>query len=91
MTIALLGLLAVWAATMVLALALCRTAAAGDRGMLDAQRAAALGADPEPRMPFANLEWAKGQRKRYRTTAAREPAAPSASGAPPASARQPTH
>jgi hypothetical protein len=32
--------------------------------------------DPELPIPFANLEWAKGQRKRHGITGAREPARP---------------
>jgi hypothetical protein len=77
--VALLGIVAVWAAAMVVALALCGMAAAGDRAIVDGERTEALRAGPELPMPFANLEWTKGQRKRHGTTGAREPATPSAS------------
>jgi hypothetical protein len=87
--LALLGIVAVWAAAMVIALALCGMAAAGDRTIVDGATEA-LRARPELPMPFANLEWPTGQRRRYGTSGAREPAAPaSASGTPRASARAP--
>ncbi len=89
--VALLGIVAVWAAAMVVALALCGMAAAGDRAIVDGERTEALKAGPELPMPFANLEWTKGQRKRHGTTGAREPATPSASTTPRATARQPAH
>jgi hypothetical protein len=85
--VALLGIVAVWAAAMVVALALCGMAAAGDRAIVDGERTEALRAGPELPMPFANLEWTKGQRKRHGTTGAREPATPSASTTPRATAR----
>ena len=87
--VAVLGIVAVWAAAMVVALALCGMAAAGDRAIVDGATEA-LGARPELPMPFANLEWPK-QRKRYGTTGAREPGAPSPSSTPRATARQPAH
>jgi hypothetical protein len=86
--VALLGIVAVWAVGMVTALAFCRAAAAGDR-MVDGKRTAPLGAEPELPIPFANLEWAKGQRERHGITGAREPATPSASAIPRATAPQP--
>jgi hypothetical protein len=46
--IALLGIVTMWAAAMVLALALCRTAAAGDRAMLDCARTTAPRAELAP-------------------------------------------
>jgi zinc-ribbon domain len=67
--VALLGIVAVWAAAMVIALALCGMAAAGDRAIVDGATEA-FRAGPELPMPFANLEWPKGQRKRYGTTGA---------------------
>jgi hypothetical protein len=45
-------------------------------GAVSAASRAALH-DPELAIPFANLEWAKGQRKRHGITGAREPAKPS--------------
>jgi hypothetical protein len=89
--IALLGIVAMWATAMALALALCATAAAGDRAIVDGERTEALQAGPEPPMPFAAFEWTKGQRKRHGTTGAREPATPSASTTPRATARQSAH
>jgi hypothetical protein len=88
--VALLAIVAVWAAAMVVALALCGMAAAGDRAIVDGLTEA-LKAGPGLPMPFANLEWTNGQRKRRGTTGAREPATPSASTTPRASARQPAH
>jgi hypothetical protein len=86
--VAVLVIGAVWAAAMVIALALFRAAAVGDR-MVDGERTAALRAEPELPIPFANLEWAEGQRKRHGITDAREPATPSASTTPRATAPQP--
>jgi hypothetical protein len=87
--VALLGIVAVWAAAMVIALALCGTAAAGDRAVVDGERTEAPKAGRELPGPFANFEWPKGQRKRPGTTGAREPATPSASTTPRATAREP--
>lgn len=84
--VALLGIVAMWAAAMVIALALCGTAAAGDRAMVDGERAEALKAGSQLQMRLANLEWA-GQRKR-RITDAREPATSSASATTRPAARQ---
>ena len=89
--VAILGILAVWAVAMLSALALCRTAAAGDQTMLDGERAAALRAELDVPVPFTYSAWAKGRRTRHGITATREPATPAASASSRASARQPAH
>jgi len=89
--VAFLGIVAVWAGAVVIALALCRAAAASDRHVIDAERTAAIRTDPELPRPLANLEWTKGQRRRRGITGAREPAAPSASTTPRATAPKPAH
>jgi hypothetical protein len=76
---ALLGIAAVWAAAMVVVLALCRTAAAGDRVVVDRESPATARVESETPIPFARSEPAKRKRKRARTTGARKPIAPSAS------------
>ena len=73
----------VWFAALVLALALCRPAAAGDRATLDAEVLAARKllavrrAYPELPVSLANLERTMGQRKRKGISASRGPAASS--------------
>ncbi len=84
--VALLGIVALWAAAMVIGLTFCRAAAAGDR-MVDGERTAGLRAEPE--LPTPPLEWANGQRQRQGITGAREPATPSACITPRATAPQP--
>jgi hypothetical protein len=86
--IALLGIVGLWAAAIVIALAFCRAAAAGDH-MVEGERTAGLRTERELPMPLANLEWDKGQRKRHGITGAREPATPSAPATPPATPPQP--
>ena len=78
---------AVWVAAFVLALALCRPAAAGDRAMLDAELIAARKAHSELPMSLGTAGRAKGQRKRREIAAARGPDAPGASSTPHARVR----
>ena len=77
----------VWVAAFVLALALCRPAAAGDRVMLDAELIAARKAHPELPMSLGKAARTNGQRKRREIAAARGPDAPGASSTPRARAR----
>ena len=83
----LLVAISVWVAALVIALALCRPAAAGDRALLDAEMLAVRKAHPELPMSLANLERATGQRKRQEIATARGPATPSGSTARRARAR----
>ena len=62
--VVLVGFVGVSAAAMLVVLALCRAAAAGDQVMVEAVRAAAFQAGPDLPARLANLEWAKGQRRR---------------------------
>jgi hypothetical protein len=79
--VALLGIVALWAAAIVIALAFCRAAAAGDR-MIDGVRTTAVRAERELPIPSANLESDEGQRTRHGISRARAPATPSAPTTP---------
>ena len=66
-----------WGAAMVIALALCRMAAVADRAMVDAERTAALSADPELAMRFSEMERPFEEGDQRHLHAARERARPS--------------
>jgi hypothetical protein len=59
LAVVLLGILAVSGAAMVIALALCRTAAAGDRAVVDDEQAPPPGAEERMPIPFAGSAWIK--------------------------------
>jgi hypothetical protein len=87
---ALRWVVAAWAAAMIIGLALCRMAAAADRAMLDAQRTAALSADPELAMRFSEMERAIEHSNQRQVFSARE-RRPSIAAAPRATHRPPAH
>ncbi|HME04595.1 MAG TPA: hypothetical protein VKG38_16355, partial [Solirubrobacteraceae bacterium] len=86
LVVVLVGIVAMWVAAMVVALAVCRAAAAGDRAAVDGERLEARRAGP---VLLVVSPTGQGQPRRQQITPTREPARPCASTTRCATARPP--